>query len=193
MVELFYTQDGQQLENTLYFENENPWSIAGLEQLCIEITSWWGENMAPITTNQVTLRGVKATSLESDTAPAFDRPTSIPGDLAQGAEPNNVTLAIKFLTGGRGRSSRGRNYIVGLHVDAVTNNEVNPVHAGQYISAYDLLRDPLVITQGAVHVVVSRFEDGLPRDPGIAQPVTGVTFTDFIVDSQRRRLPGRGN
>lgn len=192
MVELFYTQDDQQLENTLYFENENPWSLAGLEQLCIDVRTWWDDNMSPITTNQVTLRGVKATSLESDTAPAFELPASLVGGLSQPAEPNSVTLAIKFLTGGRGRSSRGRNYIVGLHVDAVSNNEVNPVHAAQYIDAYNLLREPTVITNGAVHVVVSRFEDGAPRSPGIAQPVTGVSFTDFIVDSQRRRLPGRG-
>jgi hypothetical protein len=148
--------------------------------------------MAPLTTNQVSLVGVKATSLESDTAPAFERPTLIPGDLAQAAEPNNVTLAIKFLTAGRGRSARGRNYIVGLHVDAVTNNEVSSAHAAQYVTAYDELRDTSVISVGT-HVVVSRFLDGVERTEGIAQTVTGVTFTDFIVDSQRRRLPGRGN
>lgn len=192
MVELFYRQDDQSLENTLYFENENPWSITGLEQLCVEITSWWGTSYAPITTNQVSLVTVKATSLESDTAPAFERPTLIAGGLAQPAEPNSVTLAIKFLTGGRGRSSRGRNYIVGLHVDAVTNNEVNPVHAAQYLDAYLELLDVTVITNG-VWVVVSRFTDNAPRVTGIAQPVTGVAFTDFIVDSQRRRLPGRGS
>lgn len=191
MVELFYVQDEQQLENTLYFQRETPWSIAALEQLCIEVTSWWGDNYAPITTSQVELRAVKATSLQSDTAPAFERPTLIPGDLAQPAEPNNVTLAIKFLTGGRGRSSRGRNYIVGLHVDAVTNNEVNPVHAAQYIDAYLLLMDAGTISDG-IWVVVSRFHDNAPREEGLAQQVTGVALTDFIVDSQRRRLPGRG-
>jgi hypothetical protein len=32
----------------------------------------------------------------------------------------------------------------------------------------------------------------IPRTEGIATPVTQVVITDHTIDSQRRRLPGRG-
>lgn len=41
--------------------------------------------------------------------------------------------------------------------------------------------------------VVSFIEDGAPRVGGpISFGVTGILFVDDVVDSQRRRLPGRG-
>jgi hypothetical protein len=44
----------------------------------------------------------------------------------------------------------------------------------------------------AVHVVVSRYHLGAPRVTGIATPVITYLATDNNVDSQRRRLTGRG-
>jgi hypothetical protein len=191
MVELLYTQDDQKMENTLYFENENPWSAIGLTTLAEEIIAWWTTNIRPNVSNTVTFRGVKATSLESETAPAVEVPSGLAGGGTSPAMPNNVTAAIKFLTALRGRSFRGRNYIVGLMDEAVSQNDLSTITAGNYSNGYLELLDTSVITNG-IWVVVSRFTNGDPRTTGVSEPVTGVTFTDFTVDSQRRRLPGRG-
>jgi hypothetical protein len=41
-------------------------------------------------------------------------------------------------------------------------------------------------------VVLSRISEGVPRDLALAQAVTGILTTDLFIDSQRRRLTGRG-
>lgn len=191
MVELLYTLDGQKVENTLYFRQAEAWDATELAALCAQVAAWWSANIAPIQTTETLLRAIKATSLESDTAPAIELPVGDSGGVSAETVASNVTLSVKFLTAGRGRSSRGRNYFIGLPQTAVAQNEVSLVTVGQILDAYNTLLDPEVITEGAWSVV-SRFEDNAPRDPGIAQLVTAVAVTDNIVDSQRRRLPGRG-
>lgn len=193
MVELFFTQDAQNMENTLYFQKGDPWTTLQLATLATEIITWWTANLASNTVMGVALRAVKATSLESDTAPAFELPATpgTGGTFSGVALPNNVTMAVKFLTDGRGRSARGRNYIVGIPDSEVTGNTISAAYRNSIVSAYNELRDSTVITSGE-HVVVSRFTGGNPRTTGLAQEVTGVAITDAIVDSQRRRLPGRG-
>jgi hypothetical protein len=47
-------------------------------------------------------------------------------------------------------------------------------------------------TAGYNLVVLSRIQDGVPRDLALAQTVTSILTTDLFIDSQRRRLTGRG-
>lgn len=191
MVELFYRWDNQRVENTLYFRQADSYDPPELTTLAEEVFNWWANSIAPLTSSSVVLVGVKATSLESDSAPAVETPVNQPGLGDPNAEPNNVSFVIKFLTSGRGRSSRGRNYIVGLPDTTVNGNSIQAAHADALVAAYSQLLAAGVITEGAWSVV-SRYADGLPRSPGIAQLVTGASYTDLTIDSQRRRLPGRG-
>jgi hypothetical protein len=67
-----------------------------------------------------------------------------------------------------------------------------------FITAYEQL-----LTVGSIisaeWVIVSRFsgvdadKKPIPRAAAVITPITAVTVVDNIVDSQRRRLPGRGN
>lgn len=191
MIELFWRQDNQRLENTLYFRQADSYDAAELLTLATEVLAWATSEIIPNVSNQVTLVGIKATSLESDSAPAIELPAAVVGAHTFPALPNNVTVALKFLTAGRGRSARGRNYIVGLTENDILNNTINSVVLQAWVDAYAELLTIGTITQGAWSVV-SRFENGVERNPGIAQLVTGVAATDATVDSQRRRLPGRG-
>jgi hypothetical protein len=191
MVELFYTQDGQKMENTLYFGQAEAYDAAELTTLATEVRDWAIEFLLPQMASAVVMTGVKATSLESDTAPAIEITGGGPGGVAGAALPNNVALVVKFLTAARGRSGRGRNYFPGLTEANVVANTVDASVANAIVDAYEQLLEAGTITEGA-WVVVSRFEDLAPRDPGISQLVTSVALTDRIVDSQRRRLPGRG-
>ena len=194
MVELFYSQDNQQLENTLYFGRPDTWDIAEMTALADSVNAWAVANICPLQSNTVLFRGCKVTDLSSAVAPVVEKLmfAAQAGSLAQPAMPNNTSLAIKFLTAGRGRSSRGRNYILGLVEDHVGGNNINATVANAYVAAYTLLNVPANLPAGVFWVVASRFFNKLPRATGIAQDVTGVAFSDTIVDSQRRRLPGRG-
>jgi hypothetical protein len=194
MVELFFTQDGQQLENTLYFQRGDTYDTTELTTLAEAIIDWWVGEMQSWTSNTVLLRSVKATSLESDSAPAVEvaPPTPQGGASASAALPNNVTIAVKFLTAFRGRWARGRNYIVGLTEPLVIGNELDAAQAAGIVASYNELLGTTYVPAGYNWVVVSRQFNNVPRVTGFAAEVTGAALTDYVLDSQRRRLPGRG-
>jgi hypothetical protein len=193
MVELLYTLDSQELENTLYFEGVAPWDATTLQQLALVLITWWVGEYGPLVSSALQFRGVKATSLESETAPGIEQPPATPQSGGDAAEvmPNNVTAAIKFVTALRGRSGRGRNYIAGLTTDDCSGNLFSSTTATSFVNAYNALLD-LTYPNDAQWVVVSRISEGEERATGLTSPVLNAAFADLILDSQRRRLPGRG-
>jgi hypothetical protein len=76
-------------------------------------------------------------------------------------------------------------------------SEVSDVLVGEYVAAYDLLRTAPP-SPADDWVVVSRFSgvdaEGhpIPRAAGVVNIITAVLAVDNTVDSQRRRLPHRG-
>jgi len=111
--------------------------------------------------------------------------------------PNNVAVTVSFRTGLSGRFARGRNYVSGLSEDAVVLNTVDSAVLADIQAGYEALQD-VASDNTSTWVVVSRFSgvdgDGvpIPRVEGVTTPITAVIIVDSIIDSQRRRLPGRG-
>lgn len=193
-VELRYTYLEEQCENTLYFKATSGNPDNSPIDLSNAVLLWWNANIRPYLSNQLTLREIYVTDLSSATGAAytFVPPTPLPvgGDTAA-AMPGNVSLAVSFRTAARGRSYRGRNYIVGLVEPAVTGNAVSTDFASGMQTGYsELLDSPF--SDDWLWVVASRFANNAPRAVGLATPVTSVTVVDPYVDSQRRRLRGRG-
>lgn len=193
LVEVRMRLDSQLVENTLYFEKDGGISGNDLANLGQTIVDWWSNYYNQNMSNQLQLREVYVTDLTSQTS---DTATVVPSEPLSGlnpspALPNSVSLTISFRTGGRGRSSRGRNYVVGLVEAAVTGNTVETSYATQLVNAYVQLASPPNVANFS-WVVVSRYSNNAPRAEGVTAPVTAVVATDLTVDSQRRRLPGRG-
>jgi len=102
--------------------------------------------------------------------------------------PSHVAVVVSLRTGLAGRSYRGRLYIGGL-----TELQVD----GDYPNAG--VRNALTAGVSAViigmlganqrPVVVSRYQAGLPRNPGVANPIISVLNVTQRVGSQRKRLP----
>jgi hypothetical protein len=141
----------------------------------------------------VTLNEVYTTDLTTQTGPTdtLAYVTPIPGERAHESLPNNVALTVSFRTAARGRSARGRNYIAGLSDDQVLHNTVDASVASGLAAAYNDIPARLE-GLGYGWVVVSKKSGGVPRVAGLARPVTTAIVVDRTVDSQRRRLPGRG-
>lgn len=184
----------QHCENTLwYFSAGGSLNVTEMAALGTAINSIWTTFMPPFHSDTWQYRGCVVTDQSSESAPAVNVPvTPVAGTDASVTEPNNVSWTVKFLTTGRGRSSRGRNYIVGIPSAQRSGNVVDEFWAAGLVSAYANLLIPSVDIDASL-VVVSHQIDNAPRTEGLAQPVTAITFTDYVIDSQRRRLPGRGN
>lgn len=192
--------DGQKIENTLYFQRDGGWSPSSFVALANALLLWWTTDYSVFVSSSVTLSEVYLTDLSSSTGIVLSAPAPTPhpaGARSAASLPNNVTICVSFRTGTRGRSFRGRNYISGLSEDAVVLNTVDSAVQADIIAAYDLLQ-PLAGDVDASWVVASRFSgvdvDGhpIPRTTGIATIISTVIIVDSIIDSQRRRLPGRG-
>jgi len=200
LVELRMLLFGQKVENTLWFFSPTPWDLSLLTQLNNDMTAWWVDEYADCISDNCTLREIACTDMSSPTGPQVVLPPPEPasGTITGPSLPNNVTLTVSFRTSNRGRSFRGRNYIAGLAEASNTANEMDASYIGTVISAYEtLLAEGGALTAGT-WVVASRFSgidsEGkpIPREEGITTPITSVTVVDNIIDSQRRRLPGRG-
>jgi len=193
LCELNYDWEGQRVNNTLWFENQGvEFDITTLGTLANALSEYWIDHMMLQLANQITYRGCIAYAQFSESAPAVaSAGVAVDGVVADSCNPNNVSWAVKFNTAARGKSGRGRNYVPGIPKAAIDANSIDPAFASDILLVYNgILTEPTLAD--FAWVVVSHFTAGAPRTEGLPQAVTGATYSDLTVDSQRRRLPGRG-
>lgn len=201
LVETRMTLDSQQVENTLWVEFPAAPSAADLLTLANDIDSWWEGSYAPLVSDGVQLREVVVTDM---TTASSGQVSVAPAVAAFGGQsspdlPSNASLTVSFRTALRGRSFRGRNYLVGLTEDTNTGNIVNSPFIALVIAAYEELLSGGGALSAGEWVVASRFSgvdvngNPIPRAAGVTTPIISVVVVDNVIDSQRRRLPGRGN
>lgn len=184
----------QTMANIFYFAKETAWSESAMLDLLADMFTWWGDNIAPELNEAVGLIGGTVTDMTTSTAPSLELPQvpAILGEFTGPASPTNVAIVVTFRTAGRGRSSRGRNYIGGIDVDAVVSpTDIGSSAAADLVTAYGLLSG-VESANSCTHVVASFHHDKAPRTTALLQPITAYTC-DTAIDSQRRRLRLRGD
>ena len=193
--ELVYAWDGQVVENVLHYTVDAEVDVAAQQGLGGALVDWFDTLLQPLVPSTLILNEVRLSNLSSEFAPgaSWTGGLPLPGTLAGGLSlPNNVALTMTKRTDMRGRSFRGRIYHPGLSESQVTGNAIVSGTLVSLLAAYNAMK---TLTAGSLNyqlVVVSRFQGGEPRAEGIATEVTTIT-SDGIIDSQRRRLPGRGS
>lgn len=182
----------QQLCENVYgfLDNDGLPTTADVDNLLVLMEQWLNDEYMPFLSDNVSGLALHARSLTTITSPVADRAFTTTGGIVVAADPNNVSLAVSFRTGIPGRSFRGRSYIIGIPADQINENEVSGTFLANMITAYEALA-PIMGTMWS-HAVLSKFTGGAPRVSGVASPVLSYLFSDNIIDSQRRRLPGRG-
>jgi len=187
-----FTQQGQQVENVYHVlfpaEPDSPTLLA----MCAAFKTWWVNELQSNVCSEVSLNSVIATDLTTDVGVGVEYSTGLPllGLNTDASVPMNVTLAISWLTAARGRSFRGRTYHVGMCRTDVVGSTIIAAEILLLRGSYGALITD-VATAGGVLVVASRRHAGVARTIGVATEINGVSI-DNTVDSQRRRLPGRG-
>jgi hypothetical protein len=201
-VDVVYELDSQSIENTLYFSKATAVAPEDLAALVEKVNETIRGNLIPLLSNVIHLLRVVGTLLDVVEGLVYVSTTSLPlaGGISEEPVPSNVAGCISLRTGLSGRSFRGRNYIPAIPNSLVSLNTMSSVFTTDVEGAYAQLRTN-VDEIGWTHVIVSRFSGftivdsrkvPTPREEGIATPVINSFFVDATVDSQRRRLPGRG-
>jgi len=191
--ELVYVWNGETCENVLHYEATGAPDLAEMTALAAALATWWNTNIRTIVSNQLSLTNIKITDLNFANAPGIDYSVGMPmiGAVANDSMPNNVSLSIAKRTVFRGRSFRGRIYHAGLAETQVAGNDVLLATGNSILAAWELAKTFTAAGETFTMVVVSKYSGGAERAEGLTTPVTNFT-TDRKVDSQRRRLPGRG-
>lgn len=191
--ELFYTWDGQQCETVLHYIPDDPLTITIMPELGASLVSWWDIQIQPDTPTNLTFRSIKFTDLTSQIGPTITYAAGLPlvGIDASASLPNNCALVITKRTVLRGRSYRGRIYHPGLCEGDVIANAVTPAFVVSMVARYEMIRVLVTASTTWRMAVVSRFTNGNPRVAADVNPVSSFD-SDGSIDSQRRRLPGRG-
>lgn len=109
--------------------------------------------------------------------------------------PTSISFAIKRLTSTLGRSGRGRLYwpvwVDNMLASADTLDATLATNIenglGLFQTALGALATPVELG------IISRQHAGVLLNPMVFEPITSWGHTDLYVDSQRRRLLGRGN
>jgi hypothetical protein len=201
LAEIRMLMDGQQVENTLWFEATGAPTVPSMSDLADQLILWWIANYAPQTSIALQLVEVVISDQTTAASPQVSvaAPAGTIGAVVSDALPNNVSLTVSFRTPLRGRSFRGRNFVVGIPESVATASHLSVAYVAGWQVAYAQLKSDIDAVGDFVWVVVSRFSgvdgagDPIPRAAGVTTPVTNVVVIDDVVDSQRRRLPGRGN
>lgn len=199
MAELVYTFKSNRYENTLYFLFAAPPTDAELTSLAGDLATWWITNMAPELVDDIALDMIKMTSLQTATANFQEFTDGLPqsgGDAGDPLPPQDA-MVVTIKTTTRGRSYRGRNYIVGLPEDTQSGGEWSVGIMGAIEGAYAEL--VAVATANNVDwVVVSRYSgvnpvtgQPIPRVTGITTPVSSFAARPIVATQTRRKL-GRG-
>ncbi|HET6263177.1 MAG TPA: hypothetical protein VFG99_13210 [Chloroflexia bacterium] len=195
---MFFRLHGQVVTKTVAVISADPWTADLLNQLIDVLEAWHNDTLSPLHSVNVSLFHIAARSLAEEDGVATERAITVNGEgaIANPALPGNVCLAIKLTGGLAGRNRRGRTYHFGIPENAQEGNEVTLAYRDQVVAAYLQLRDDLTAA-GFSWVVISRYNgvnpDGTPikRAAGLPTIITGCSG-DVYLDSQRRRLSGRG-
>lgn len=193
--ELVYNWDSQICQTVLHYVKASPWNPDSMAELAEGLLETWDSNLKGSMPTTLSLIGVRVTDISSQTGPVVEQNIGLPstGTAASASLPNNVAIVFTKRTGLRGRSYRGRIYHPGLLEANVVGNQVDSTVASALRQKWEqFLAIPLTVAADeALMVVVSKQNNNVSRSEGVATLVTGLT-TDGLIDSQRRRLPRRG-
>lgn len=192
-VKVMFQTPGGYAQNSFHFIKSTEWSSTDLDDLAHAMEDWVKGSYLPIVSGQVSYTGIVATDLSDSNGPQVELPctSGCTGGNGSNVLPSNVTVAIKLTTPLRGRSYRGRNFFVGLTEDAVSGDTVASGTVTAIQDAWDSLVGIDAILTGAALAIVSYCQAGAWLTSAVVTTVTAASVEN-TVDSQRRRLKGRG-
>lgn len=192
-VELIFDIFGQRCENVFHVKLSSSWTAADMAEAGSIFVDWFSAHGKQLMHSDCSLAKIVIRDLTSQNGLAAEYTTGLPiAGTITGSEtmPLNVAACVSFGTNNRGRSYRGRTYQTGLTIAATNNNNLQTSYRNALVSAYGALITA-VSGMPAALVVVSRYTNKAPRTAGIGTTITSVSV-DPNIDSQRRRLTGRG-
>jgi hypothetical protein len=179
-------RDTRQEINVLHFE-KSAWTAGDLFALANALLTWWSTYYKPTVGPWVQLVQISVRLYDPAAPISFDLGVSpaVVGTGSGNELPANVTSTVSWRSGLAGRRFRGRIYHAGHSTSEVTTTDTI---TGTKVTALANLANHLItdiFNAVAASLVVWH------KDTNLYTQVLGFVIEN-ILDSQRRRLPGRG-
>ncbi len=192
-VSLDMSYGGQQVAMTQGWTKASAIEGSDLIALVEALEGWAGDYLFMHLSSAITLISINATDISSESGASYTKQllTPLAGSVTGNATPNNCAAVVTARTALRGRSYRGRNYIPGIPYSYLLSMvQLTTAAMAYYLADFYAL---FVVETGvgmwrAVH---SRYHDKAPRITGVSERIWTYSI-DAYLDSQRRRLAGRG-
>jgi hypothetical protein len=196
IVEVQFRQslEGSQTMNRIHINVLETPTSAIILSILGNLKSWWEDNVEDLVSSNLELREMYGKSLETQPGPEATFSSGLPlaGTITTEPLPANCSLAVSLRSGETGRSSRGRWFWQGFTESQASGSTVSGGVVASIDAAMTNLKS-VIDGLGYVWVIVSYFHDNAPRVGGpVYFAVNDILIVDDVIDSQRRRLPGRG-
>ncbi len=190
----------QQVENVFHVRISTSPTLSDLNAIVSAINDWATGTYANHMSNDLHWQQLVVTDLNvpGGIQVTHDMTGEGGGVIDARVKTNQDTFAVSFKTGLAGRSFRGRVYVLAVPSGYYnTANTLDPLNAAAYVTMFNTLKEDLATATYPLGVLSRYNKDAVPTPPhkrteGLLTDVVTVTAADNIVDSQRRRLPGRG-
>lgn len=190
---------GQIVQNVWHFRVSTSPDLTEMEAVETMFNDWVTGPYALSNSQDLTFVEFSVTDLNTATGIEIVHSLdNIPGEITSPVKSNQDTFCIKLNTALRGRSFRGRTYVLAvatnLYADAnsLSSSSVTTLvgHFTTLITDSGIAGHPLGVLSR--YSGVDANGKPIPRAAGLLTDVISATATDNIIDSQNRRLPGRG-
>lgn len=181
--------DGQELMHVFGAQvTHAPITHADCENIGNVVSSWAAASLVTLLNPLIVITQLTVTARDLVNGAQDSRALGVIGTDSPGnILPPSTTLALKKVTGVRGRRNRGRFFVWPAnqsHQDSTHPSLFKPAYVAQAISVYlNLMSD--LDTAGTPLSILSETD-------AAAKPVLNIVAVDYAMDSQRRRDLGRG-
>jgi len=187
------SRGGQNIVMTFHAQKSSGYNLADLEALAAAVDTWVDTSLLPEMGNDYSYVGTTVRGLDEEFDQiAENNDNAGPGIAGGSTAPNNVSFAIKRRSAFTGRGARGRVYLPPPPAGAFEDdNHVTQAWADALTVILNDFRDA-IDTVNWVEVIVHRVSEGASLPVAIVFTVVEYVVVDLVMDSMRRRLPGRG-
>ena len=192
-----YTLFGQTVENKFYALCASTVTSAMCTELAAILDHWVTSSWLASMSSSLTY--VRSIARDLTSEGSFESIDSTGaggvGGAAAVTDANNVAFAIHRQTVFSGKKQKSRIYTPPIPSANLTDtNHVSSTAANIYKNSLDTLFTNIAAGTETTYTngFVSRVLDHAPRAAGLFVESIGWSLVDLILDSQRRRLPGRG-
>jgi len=176
---------GQEVENVWHVLGDDPFDAGVASGVAGIFQTAYAAIMDPLsqdyTVNEIFVHNLAGTASGEFTLAVIPAQA---GGQPVGSEPGNVAFCVSLRTALAGRRFRGRKYFAGIPTGSVVANLLDVDIANEIVTQVAILMANLAANSTPMCVFSPT---GLTLTT-----VTAITYVDLVVDSQRRRLTGRG-